>query len=340
MADRDHPFGLDEAIPLFAPFAQASAVLIAVSGGPDSTALMHLAAAAAAADDAAQPPLAIATVDHGLRPEARAEAEAVARAADVLGLSHHLLAWDGPKPEARLQERARQRRYELLVDCARSIGASHIATAHTLDDQAETVLFRLMRGSGVAGLAGMSPQVRRGGLLLVRPFLDVPKSRLVAACRAGGWPFVEEPANADPRFARARLRRLMPALAAEGLDAPRLATLARRMGQAEAALSAAAERIAAAAAGSGDAIAAGELLAAPVAVRVRALALLLGASTTSAAPIRLDRLERLTEALSAAAEAGLPLRRTLAGILVAFDGRDRLLLTPAPDRRRSMSKVG
>ncbi len=340
MPDRDHPLGLDEALPLFAPFAQASAVLLAVSGGPDSTALMHLAAAAAATDDAAHPPIAVATVDHGLRPEAQAEAEAVGRAADALGLPHFLLVWDGEKPHARLQERARQRRYDLLVDCAMSIGASHLATAHTLDDQAETVLFRLMRGSGVAGLAGMSPQVRRGDILHVRPFLGVPKSRLVAACRAGGWPFVEDPANADPRFARARLRGLMPALAAEGLDAPRLATLARRMGEAEAALSDAAERIAAAAAGPGGTFMTGELLAAPVAVRVRGLALLLGASTPSPAPLRLERLERLAEALASAAEAGLPLRRTLAGVLVAFDGTDRIVLTPAPERRRPTLRLG
>ena len=174
------PLGLDEARPLLAPFRLARAVLLAVSGGPDSTALMHLAAAAAQADPTL-PPLAVATVDHGLRPEARAEAEAVAGAADALGLPHHLLAWDGPKPETRLQERARQRRYDLLAGCARDIGATHIATAHTLDDQAETVLFRLMRGSGVAGLAGMAASVHRGGVVHLRPFLGVPKARLVAS---------------------------------------------------------------------------------------------------------------------------------------------------------------
>ncbi len=116
------PLALDEARALFAPFAQASAVLLAVSGGPDSTALMHLAAAAARADPRL-PPLAVATVDHGLRPGSRAEAEAVHGAAGALGLPHHLLAWDGPKPATRLQERARDARYALLAAPGRGASA-------------------------------------------------------------------------------------------------------------------------------------------------------------------------------------------------------------------------
>lgn len=332
MSAPDAPLGLDEARPLFAPFRQARAVLLAVSGGPDSTAMMHLAAAAARADPAL-PPLSVATLDHGLRPEARAEAEGVARAAASLGLPHRILTWDGAKPATRLQERARERRYELLAARARDIGATHVATAHTLDDQAETVLFRLMRGSGVAGLAGMASGVDSHGTVLLRPFLGVPKSRLVAACRAGSWPFVEDPANADPRFARARLRALAPMLAAEGLDAPRLATLARRMGEAEAALAAAADRAAADAARPGDAHHLPRILAEPVAVRVRVLDRLLDGAAAGRGRTRLDRLERLEGALSTAAAAGVPLRRTLAGVLLAFDGTDRLTLAPAPPRR-------
>lgn len=332
MPDPDDPLGLDEARTLFAPFAAARRVLLAVSGGPDSTALLRLAAAAASSDSAF-PPLAVATVDHGLRPEARAEAEAVASAAAALGLPHHLLAWEGAKPATRLQERARHHRYELLVVCARTIGATHLATAHTLDDQAETVLFRLMRGSGPAGLAGMAPAIMRDGVLHVRPFLSVPKFRLVAACRAGGWSFVEDPANADPRFARARLRSLMPALAAEGLDARRLATVARRMREAEAALAAAAARAVAEAADTEGGASMARLLAEPVAVRVRALDLMLGAAKSLPGPPRLDRLEKLEAALAAAARARSPLRRTLADVLVAFDGQDRLVVSPAPPRR-------
>ncbi|WP_309242847.1 tRNA lysidine(34) synthetase TilS [Lichenibacterium dinghuense] len=328
MADPALPLGSDEVRLLFSPFAQARAVLLAVSGGPDSTALMHFAAAAARADPAL-PPLAVATVDHGLRPDSRAEAEAVARDARTLGLPHRLLSWEGPKPATRLQERARDARYGLLVGCARDTGATHIVTAHTLDDQAETVLFRLMRGSGPAGLAGMAACGARHGVVHLRPFLGVPKSRLVAACRANGWPFVADPANADPRFARARLRALMPALAAEGLDAPRLATLARRMGEAEAALASAAGRAIAEARVGPGLYSAPRLLGEPTAVRVRAF----GRLIDDGSPSRLERLERLVEAVSAAADRGVPLRRTLAGVLVAFDGAARLSLAPAPPRR-------
>src|SRR5262249_19849708 len=116
-----------------------------------------------------------------------------------------------------------------------------VITAHTLDDQAETVLFRLTRGSGVAGLAGMSrtdavPVPEGRGLQLIRPLLLVPKARLIATLEAAKVPFAVDPTNADPRFARPRLRALMPVLAAEGLTAARLSRLAARAGRVEAAL--------------------------------------------------------------------------------------------------------
>ncbi len=279
--------------PLLAPFAPLprEAVLLAVSGGPDSMALMGLAAAVAASDPG--PALAVATVDHGLRAGSRAEAEAVAAAAGALGLAGHLLTWDGPKPATRLQERARHHRYALLVACARRIGATHLVTAHTRDDQAETVLFRMMRGSGLAGLAGMAPARDRDGIVHLRPFLDVPKARLVATCRARGWRFVEDPANGDPRFARARLRRLMPALAAEGLDAARFATLARRMGEAEEALGGQPGAPSRMPRGGRARSMPARLLAEPAAVRHRGLDLLLEALAAAPGRPRLDAVERL-----------------------------------------------
>ncbi|RYB07139.1 tRNA lysidine(34) synthetase TilS [Lichenibacterium ramalinae] len=331
-AERDGPLGLDEARRLLAPSAAPSSVLLAVSGGPDSIALMGLMAALAA-DVPGGPALAVATVDHGLRPTARAEAEAVLAAAARLGLPGHLLAWDGPKPATRLQERARHHRYALLGACARDIGATHLVTAHTRDDQAETVLFRLMRGSGPAGLAGMAPRTVRDGIVHLRPLLDVPKARLVATCRVRGWAFVEDPANADPRFARARLRALMPGLAAEGLDAARFAVLARRMAEAEAALAAQAERSLSEAARGPGRFDGGRLLAEPPAVRQRALDLVLTRLGAAPGRPRLERVERLAEALSCAARAGTPLRRTLHGAVVALDGRGLLTLAPAPPRR-------
>jgi tRNA(Ile)-lysidine synthetase-like protein len=206
--------------------------LLAVSGGPDSTALMHLVARLRRYD------VLVATVDHGLRPEARAEADAVGAQAAALGLSHHILAWEGPKPRAGLQERAREARSALLLACAREEGAARILTGHTLDDQAETVLMRLAWGSGIGGLGAMRSVTFLGDVALCRPFLPVAKARLVATCRTEEWPFASDPSNADPRFARPRLRRLQAVLAREGLTPRRLATLARRAQQAEDALQA------------------------------------------------------------------------------------------------------
>ena len=327
------PLSPDDLRRLFAPLLGAEAVLLAVSGGPDSMALMGTAAAFAAAE-ALAPSLAVASVDHGLRADARAEAEAVMAAAGALGLPGHLLTWDGPKPATRLQERARHNRYALLVACARRLGATHLVTAHTRDDQAETVLFRLMRGSGPAGLAGMAPARDRDGIVHLRPFLDIPKARLVATCRERGWGFVDDPANRDPRFARARLRRIMPDLAAEGLDAARFATLARRMSEAEEALARGARRAIAEAARGPGAFDAARLLAEPAAIRHRGLALLLGSLAAAAGRPRLDAVERFDADLVRAAVAGERLRRTLHGALLCFDGASRLTIVAAPPRRR------
>ncbi len=159
------------------------------------------------------------------------------------------MRWTGEKPQTGLPEAARTARYHLLAVAARAAGAGHILTAHTLDDQAETVLLRMARGSGLTGLAAMARatvlpgQARaaatRGGhaadpLLLVRPLLDLPKARLIATLEAAEISFCEDPSNVDPRFTRARLRELMPVLAGEGLDAKRLALLAQRLRRAEA----------------------------------------------------------------------------------------------------------
>jgi tRNA(Ile)-lysidine synthase len=164
-ADRDVPISPAETAALFHDLQKLPAVVVAVSGGPDSTALMLLAARWRKSL-ARGPKLIAVTVDHGLRPEARDEARAVADLARKLGVAHRSLRWMGRKPSTGLQEAARAARYRLLAEAARKAGASTILTAHTLDDQAETVLIRLTRGSGLTGLAGMRrarplPTVRR-----------------------------------------------------------------------------------------------------------------------------------------------------------------------------------
>jgi tRNA(Ile)-lysidine synthase len=232
-AERDSALRL-RAQDAFAPFAEARGALIAVSGGPDSMALLRLAA------DHLRAPVFAATVDHGLRAAAAEEAAEVARWCAALAIPHHTLVWDGPKPQTRVQELARQARYALLADCARRLGCDVLMTGHHADDQAETVLFRLTRGSGVGGLAGMARVVARGGLAHARPLLDWRKAELARVCAAAGQAFFSDPSNRDPRFARTRMRALAGELARHGLDTPALTRLARRMRQADAALEAAA----------------------------------------------------------------------------------------------------
>ena len=328
------PLTAAEARPLLAPLADAARILLAVSGGPDSVALMHLAAEVAASGG--HPPLAVAAVDHGLRDGSRERADAVVHAAGRLGLEARVLSWTGPKPSTGLQAAARRARYDLLGAGAAEIGATHLATAHTLDDQAETILFRIARGSGLAGLAGMRRVSRRGGLIHVRPFLSVPKARLVAACDAGGWAWFADPANADPRFARARWRRLMPLLAAEGLDAARLGTLARRLAEAEAALDRqvrAALREAALPSGPGERLLrVARLREEPAAVLVRVMAAVL-ADFATPGPARLSRLERAAAALHEGWRTDTGVKRTLHGATLESGADGLLRVAPAPPRR-------
>jgi tRNA(Ile)-lysidine synthase len=241
-AGAESPISEAEAAALFAVLSPEPVLVLAVSGGPDSTALLWLAARWR--DGLERPPKLIAvTVDHGLRPESAREALAVKRLARRLKVAHRTLRWTGRKPKTGIQEAARKARYRLLAKAAHRAGVEYIHTAHTQDDQAETVLFRLMRGSGLAGLRGMAhasalPPSLAGKrkLYLSRPLLGVPKTRLLATLAAAGIPFADDPSNRDPRFTRPRLRQLMPMLAVEGLTAPRLALLAERVTRAEIAL--------------------------------------------------------------------------------------------------------
>lgn len=324
---------------LFSCLAPYQRVLLAVSGGPDSTALMLLAQRWRAAIPQG-PELFVATVDHGLRAEARIEAEAVARLAQYLGVPQTILTWPGALPAGGIQEAARDARYELLLGHARRIGAGAIATAHTCDDQAETVLFRLMRGSGLSGLAGIPArrdigEMQLGEVHLVRPLLGVRKAELIDLCRREGVAFAEDPSNHNPRFARTQLRALLPLLAAEGLDAPRFSRLAARVARAEAALEvatdAAALEVCLSAGGerTPSQLRRALFTALPEEISLR----LLGRAIESLAegPVELAKLEALhgwIVALDKAARGA----RTLAGTLVRVE-RDVVLVRLAPARK-------
>lgn len=314
------------------PYLTSSPVLIAVSGGPDSTALMHVAARLGPGCE-----IHVATVDHGLRPEGAREAEEVGCAASALGLTHHVLAWSGTKPARGIQAAARAARYALLADCAGAIGADTLLTGHTADDQAETVLMRLIAGSGPTGLAGMRRERELvPGLRLARPFLTIPKAALVAYCAARGLAPIRDPSNADERFARARLRRLIPDLAEQGLGPERLRRLAARLARDDDALTQAAHAAFAAGrvVGLADVALEGPALAAlPDAILLRVVDLALIEAGGGGAP-RLERLERLVlGTLRPALATGLPVRRTLRGILVDLGADGVLRFPPAPPRR-------
>ncbi|MCC8943398.1 tRNA lysidine(34) synthetase TilS, partial [Bradyrhizobium sp. Arg68] len=189
---------------LFTGLASAPAIVLAVSGGPDSVALMWLAARWRRALSRG-PRLIAVTIDHGLRPEAAREARDVKRLAQSLDLQHHTLRWTGKKPKTGVPAAAREARYRLLTQAARKHGATHILTAHTRDDQAETLLMRMLRGSGIAGLAAMARETERDGVRLARPLLDVSKAQLVATLQRARIGFADDPTNRDPAFTRPRL---------------------------------------------------------------------------------------------------------------------------------------
>ncbi len=342
MAIADQTLSDAEASALFSGLEDLRGLLLAVSGGSDLTALLVIAARWA--KDLRKrrkraPALLAVTVDHGLRPEAKREAAAVKRLARELGIAHRTLHWRGTKPKTGLQEAARLARYRLLAEAATHGRYEHILTAHTLDDQAETVLFRLARGSGLTGLAGMAhaaavPIGPGAAIFLVRPLLPISKERLLATLKAAGIEHSEDPSNRDPRFARPRLRALMPHLASEGLDARCLARLAARMRRAEAtvefAVAAARAALAPAPWREGEAIvfAADQFDDLPAEVGLR----LLGRAITHAGnegPVELGKLEWLYQALTT---SRAPLRRTLAGAVVTLRG-GRLVVERAPPRR-------
>jgi tRNA(Ile)-lysidine synthase len=314
---------------LFAPLA-GRALLLAVSGGPDSTALILMAVEWAARRGGR---IAVATVDHGLRPESAAEAETVAALAAKLGVPHEILVWTGVKPSTRMQERAREARYRLLIGHARAIGAEAIVTAHHADDQAETVLFRLIRGSGVAGLAGMEAMSERDGVTIARPLLGVTKSELVAFCRSRGAAFADDPSNADPRFARPRLRALIERLGEEGLTAEGLVRLARRAAEADQALgrmTAEAE----ARLGADGPIDAQALFAEPIAIVQRILARgVARAGERDESRVGLEKIETLALRLGDATASGRALAANVGGALIRLSAKGALTFAPEPPRR-------
>lgn len=234
---------------------------LAVSGGPDSMALAFCAHRWFKAHEEPeawpsvrmltqalrlfmpfQPALSHSTgavafiVDHGLRANSQEESALTRERLGRIGIHAEILRWEHAPVRSRIHARAREARYRLMIEACKRLGVAHLLIAHQMEDQAETVMMRLAKGSGVDGLAGIPFRSELDGVTVWRPFLRVPRARLAATCAANGVDYVVDPSNASEAYARGRLRRVIPLLEQEGLSIERLADLADRAQDAREAL--------------------------------------------------------------------------------------------------------
>ncbi|MGH6888206.1 MAG: tRNA lysidine(34) synthetase TilS [Rhizomicrobium sp.] len=317
---------------------------VAVSGGGDSTALMVLVARWAKASGRCPPH--VLTIDHRLYPESSRHAAAVVTQANALGLEAHVLEWQGRKPVSDIENAARAARYGLMGDWCRDRRVESLYLGHTLEDQAETFLLRLARGSGVDGLAAMSPvsgfpEPGYETVRLVRPLLAVPRARLRALLLAERLTWHEDPMNADPRFARARLRMAWPGFVQVGLSAKRIAEAAGHLARARMALDHEMEAFLARASRehkAGVLLDGSGLAAIPYEIGLRVLARVL--MQVSRHPYR-PRMARLEALMTAIRTAALGKGRTLHGCSIrpaslrdTCFGPQTLWIAPEPARRR------
>lgn len=286
-----------------------------MSGGSDSVALMHLAADWARAHGRAAP--VVLTVDHGLRKGSAKDAAFTVAQAKAAGVDVHTLTWRGAKPNANVEGTARDARYRLIGEWCRAHGVHTLMAAHTEDDQAETFLLRLMRGSGVDGLAAMRvrsayPLPAYREIELVRPLLSLTRSELRAYLTARRIEWRDDPMNDDVRFDRVRIRALIPALENAGLSRARIATAAAHLARAREALETATGEFLnghTRATPHGLLIDPVALAAAPREIGLRAVAAMLQSVGGQSYRPRFDSLERLYDEMI----SSKPVRRTLHG---------------------------
>ncbi len=305
------------------PFEARPHLGVGVSGGGDSMALVLLADRWARRRGGRVTAL---TVDHGLRPDSGDEAHRVGRWMADLGMAHAVLPWTGAKPRSGVQAAARRARYDLMEEWSRRNGVLHLLLGHTQEDQAETFLMRLERGSGIDGLAAMSAVLERPSVRLLRPLLGVSRAALRGSLEAAGQAWIEDPSNRDTAYARVRLRDAAARLAEAGLTSERLAATTRRLGQARVGLEGAVAALLASACRihpAGYAILDARIFAnAEADLSARAVArIILCIGGASYGP-RWEKLERLVDFLSGPEPGG---SRTLGGCLIIADQRGWLV---------------
>ncbi len=220
-------------VKLFNKYIDDKPIALAVSGGPDSTAMMQIAALSKKLKNNK---VTVIVVDHGLREESKNEANIVGQNAKLLGFKFKILKWDGVKPKTRIQEIARKTRYKLMTSWCKKKGIEKLFLAHHLDDQVETFLMRLGKGSGVDGLAVMNYVTEISSLKLVRPFLEIPKTRFIKILSITNLEWISDPSNFSSNYKRSRIRKILPILSKEGINSKQIGLVIKRMRSAKDAL--------------------------------------------------------------------------------------------------------
>jgi len=310
-----------------------SRAALAVSGGGDSVALMQLFADWREEEQGVAPIVLI--VDHALREGSGEEAKRVQAWARARGFEAHILSWQGRKPLSGIEGKAREARYALMGEWCAAHDVPSLFVAHTLDDQAETFLLRLGRGSGVDGLSAMRPRAAFPvagfeDLKVLRPLLEIGRAELRAFLTARGVSWLEDPMNEDSRFARARVRKALPTLEAAGVSARRIAEAAQHLARAREALESATKAFLASHArlegGDFALLDAAALARTDRETGLRALSAALMMVSGKAYRPRFERLETLFDSIRSGTFAGA---RTLCGCRIGRAPKARAVFGPA-----------
>lgn len=206
---------------------------IAASGGPDSLSLIILANKFAQRNKLG---MSVLTVDHGLRKESSEEAIWLGKVLKKMKIKHFVLKWNGKKPTSNIMDAARSKRYDLMLDKCHKLKVNYLLTAHHLDDQIENFFMRLVRGSGLKGLASISKSSRMKRIKIIRPFLDYQKKSLIKILAKTNQKYIDDASNKDSKYDRIRFRKLIGGFIDEGLDKNRLEKVISNLNQVDKAI--------------------------------------------------------------------------------------------------------